>query len=150
MSRSQWRDSDGYLDIQRVVMDVVKEMFPVSNLQPDLPTTLRGTDLGTSIAKKPLLVVSDILPGDSVKVPWGSGMRTGSVTFDIDVYTTSRSIAVPIAARMVRELPHVLLEDPDTGVVGARIASDPTTRPWSESQFHRRGFELAVMYHDKA
>lgn len=150
MSRDQWRDGEGYLDIQRVVLDVVKELYPVSTLQPDLPATLSGTSLGTTIAKKPLLVVSDILPGDYVKVAWGSGMRTGSVGFDIDVYTTTRTNATQIAARLVRELPRVLLEDPDTGVVGARIASDPTTRPWSESQFHRRGFELAVMYHDKA
>lgn len=145
MSRDQWRDDEGYLDIQRVVLDVVCEMFPLYEVLPDLPTANK-----LDVTHRPLLVVSDILPGDHLKVAWGSGMRTGSVGFDVDVFAEDRVPGVSIAARLVRELPRVLLEDPDTGVVGARIASDPTTRPWSESQFHRRGFELAVMYHDKA
>lgn len=143
MSRDQWRDEEGYLDVVRVILDTISEIVPDSVTMPDLPPEGKLEKL-----KKPLITASDILPA-TVRVPWGSGMRIGAVGFDVDVFAKTRTVGTQLALHLVRILPERLLRDPGSGVVAARIPSDPTVRPWSELAFHRRGFELEVEYHDK-
>lgn len=145
MSARGWQDAAGSVDVVRVVVDAVARMLPQCRV-------VAGLDTATSfdqIARRPLVVVDDVLPGDEPRTAWGEHTLLFTQGFDVDVFTESRPLAVQLTRSLCR-LPELLAADSSSGVVSARCGA-PHRRPWStgspgERLYHRRGLELYVTY----
>ena len=146
MSRSQWRDGEGRLDVLRVLVDFVQERHPRCRVLPALDPATSFDD----VAERPVVVVEDALPADPPRTAWGQSSPLLAQGFDVDVFAEQRPVAVALAGELARICPD-LMGDPETGVVDAWIGGSPHTRPWSvsypgEKLYHRRGFELYATY----